>query len=118
MAAQSAAPVGRERCLRDQIDWYMRQADGKPVLWPNIGVRRGNLYVNHLFAAEAKVYNAALDDAARHWPNLHILDWAAVVHADAGRDAWIKNEVHVTKTGEAKRWQLIISGYHRLTDDQ
>jgi uncharacterized protein with LGFP repeats len=66
--------------FRGNVDWFVQQAAGRPVLWFNI--------VNPAFQTRVNTFNGILADAARRWPNLRILDWAGYVrdHPDAVMD--------------------------------
>lgn len=93
--------------FQDQIEWYMRQADGRPVLWMNLACRSRSV----LLSEQMKEYNAVLDAAAKRWPNLHIVDWQAAVH---GTPALLRDEVHLSDAGVQKRWELIKRAYAQL----
>jgi uncharacterized protein with LGFP repeats len=58
---------------RSNVDWFMEQAAGRPVLW-------FNLY-HPAYQANVAAFNAILADAAQRWPNLRILDWHGYVAA-------------------------------------
>lgn len=62
---------------RANVDWFMQQAAGRPVLWFNVH--------NPLYPAQVAVFNQILADAAQRWPDLHVLDWNGYVggHPDA-----------------------------------
>lgn len=93
--------------FQDQIEWYMQQADGRPVLWMNLACRTKSA----LLAEQMKEYNAVLDAAAKRWPNLHVLDWKAAVQANPGL---LRDEVHLSDAGVQKRWELIKRAYSQL----
>jgi uncharacterized protein with LGFP repeats len=59
---------------RDNVDWFMRQAAGRPVEWFNI--------YQPAFGPKTARFNDVLRDAAARWPNLRILDWHGQVIAN------------------------------------
>jgi hypothetical protein len=56
------------------VDWFMQQAAGRPVLWFNVA--------NAQYPAQVAEFNHILAAAAARWPDLHVLDWNGAV---AGR---------------------------------
>ena len=71
---------------RANVDWFLQQADGRPVLWFNI--------VNPHFQSRVDTFNGILADAAGRWPNLRILDWADYVR-DHHPEAVMDDGVHL-----------------------
>jgi hypothetical protein len=61
---------------RANVDWFLQQAAGRPVLWFNVH--------NPQYPAETAAFNQILADAAQRWPDLHILDWNGAVVAHPG----------------------------------
>lgn len=59
-----------------QVDWYMQQSRGRPVLWLTVN--------NPQFQAQADAFNAVLRDATQRWPSLHLLPYEEWAHANAG----------------------------------
>ncbi|MGY1811686.1 hypothetical protein [Blastococcus sp. SYSU D00820] len=67
--------------FRADVDWFLQQAQGRPVLWLN--------YYYPDFAARAAEFNAVLQGFTAGYPNLRIVDWngfatanRAVISAD------------------------------------
>lgn len=83
-----------------QVDWFLQQARGRPVLWVDVGTRTPE----PVFAASAVQYDAALVAAEARWPNLTVLRWSDRVRADG---ALLKDEAHVSDAGWAARWAMV-----------
>ena len=62
--------------FRGNVDWFLAQAGGRPVLWFTI--------VNPPFQPQVDAFNAVLAEAAGRWPNLKIMDWARWVQQNPG----------------------------------
>ena len=58
---------------RANVDWFLQQAAGRPVLWFTVH--------NPRYPAQEAVFNHVLADAAQRWPDLHLLDWNGYVTA-------------------------------------
>lgn len=71
--------------FRDNVDWFMEQSRGRPVMWFNI--------VNRPFQAQTDQFNAVLEDAADRWGNLKVIDWAQWVQHNPG--ALMNDGVHI-----------------------
>lgn len=71
--------------FRANVDWFLEQSRGRPVLWFNI--------VNPPFQAQADKFNAVLNDATDRYPNLKVLDWATWVRQNPG--ALMSDGVHI-----------------------
>ena len=70
---------------RGNVDWFLRQSEGRPVLW---------FTVHHpQYELQAATLNGILADAARQWPNLRLLDWGGYV-ADHP-EALARDGVHI-----------------------
>lgn len=59
---------------RDNVNWFMQQAGGRPVQWFDIYHPAGG--------EKTRLFNGVLRDAAARWPNLRILGWQRHVTAD------------------------------------
>lgn len=62
--------------FRGNVDWFLGQSRGRPVLWFNI--------VNPPFQAQVDAFNAVLYEATTRWPNLKVMDWARWVQLNPG----------------------------------
>ncbi|HEY7814748.1 MAG TPA: hypothetical protein VIC62_15995, partial [Nakamurella sp.] len=58
---------------RANVDWFMQQATGRPVLWFNVH--------NPKYPDRTAEFNQILAGAAQRWPDLHVLDWNRAVAA-------------------------------------
>jgi hypothetical protein len=70
---------------RANIDWFLMQAHGRPVLWFTIH--------NPVFPAAAQLFNDELRAAAERAPNLTLLDWDGWAQAHPG--ALLPDQVHL-----------------------
>ncbi|SOD93814.1 hypothetical protein [Blastococcus haudaquaticus] len=70
---------------RDNVDWFMTQARGRPVQWFTIH--------NPPFQANVDLFNAELRLATDRWPNLKLMDWER--YASAHPEVTISDRVHL-----------------------
>jgi hypothetical protein len=70
---------------RNNIDWFMRQANGRPVTWYTIH--------NPPFQQQAELFNWELFLATDRWPNLKLIEWHKWVAANPA--AMLPDGVHV-----------------------
>jgi hypothetical protein len=78
------------------------------VLWVNVfTTRTTGFYAN----GNMVLYNEALEEARGRWPNLSVLDWAAVA---ASGEAPFSDGIHHTAAGYAVRNEAITSALARL----
>ena len=86
-----------KRLTRDRyaanVEWFMQQAAGRPVLW-------FNLHDPH-YPATVATFNQVLADAGQRWPNLRILDWNGLV--SAAPEALAADGVHVASYQACRR---------------
>jgi hypothetical protein len=79
-----------------RIQEMMAAAHGEPVMWVNT---QTDLSSGPWSDANMQRWNAALRQAARHYPNLRIFNWAGMV-----RPAWhLSDGIHYTSAGYAIR---------------
>ncbi|MEZ0493173.1 GDSL-type esterase/lipase family protein [Kineococcus sp. TBRC 1896] len=98
-APSGHVPVGNGY-FDQKIDYFMDLAAGKPVYWYNVGFNGTDPSTNGFFRAR----NDRLDAATRRWPNLHVMDWSAIVKA---HPEFIQDEVHPDEAGRSARWALL-----------
>jgi hypothetical protein len=97
-----------------KIDWMMRQFGGKPVIWTNLPCA----IEPAARAVGCAIVNASLAAATRRWPNLTLINWAAIANAhpeymsplfggvlytSAGATAWASTVVAATDRTLAAR---------------
>jgi hypothetical protein len=70
---------------RDNIDWFMTQARGRPVQWFTLH--------NPFFQANVDLFNAELRLATDRWPNLKLMDWER--YARANPSVTLSDKVHL-----------------------
>ncbi len=79
-----------------RIQEMMSAAHGEPVMWVNT---QTDLSSGPWSEANMQLWNKALVQAAKHYPNLRIFDWAGMV-----RPAWhLSDGIHYTSAGYAIR---------------
>lgn len=86
--------------MDERIDRMMKIVGDRPTLWVNVKtqVSKGPYANEH-----AQKWNAALEKAAKKYPNMRIYDWASVV-----QDSWFsKDHIHFTSDGYKQRAALI-----------
>ena len=83
-----------------RIQRMMSVIGNQPVMWVNLkSLLTGGPYSEQ----DMQLWDQALADACRHYPNMHIFDWAAVV-----QDRWfIDDGIHFNTPGYAARARLI-----------
>ena len=93
----------------DNVNWFMQQAAGRPVLWFNL------YYPAH--QARVATFNAILAAAAAQWPNLRILDWNG--YATAHPDVLNSDRVHLASFDACRlgRFALIQATIPPVTGD-
>lgn len=86
------------------VEWFLTQAAGRPVLWFNIH-RPGSALVPQ--------FNAILTAEAARWPNLRILDWSGLT---AAHPELLVDGIHLASYGgcEASRFALIHAALPRV----
>jgi|GEM_PF-6661730 len=87
--------------FNQQIDWWMQQAQGKPVVWFDIGCRTND----SLFLYAAMHRDDVLRNAMGRWPNLRVVYWGGEISA---HPEYLKDEVHMTQAGLDARWRLAV----------
>jgi hypothetical protein len=70
---------------RDDIEWFMNQARGRPVQWFTVH--------NPAVQGNVDLFNAELRLATNRWPNLKLMDWERFARADPR--ALLSDGVHV-----------------------
>jgi len=86
--------------LAARIQEMMAAAHGEPVMWVNT---QTDLSSGPWSEANMQLWNAALVQAARHYPNLRIFNWAGMV-----QPAWhLSDGIHYTSAGYAIRAEAI-----------
>jgi hypothetical protein len=77
-----------------KIDWMMHLFGGKPVFWTNLpcAIEPPARKVG------CTVVNASLAAATRRWPNLRVINWAAV--ADSHRGYMAAGDIHYVTAGD------------------
>jgi lysophospholipase L1-like esterase len=89
-----------------RIQELMSVAHGAPVLWVNV---RTLDPAGPWAESNMQLWNDALTQACRQYPNLRVFDWAAVAH-----DGWfISDGIHYTSAGYAARARLIARALSR-----
>jgi hypothetical protein len=93
---------------RANVDWFLQQAAGRPVLWFNVH--------NPQYPAKVAAFNQILADAAQRWPDLHILDWSAEVTAHP--EALSADGIHLASYQACRdtRFALIQAGIPPVAD--
>jgi uncharacterized protein with LGFP repeats len=84
--------------FRDNVNWFLQQAAGRPVLWVNL--------YRPQFAENVATWNQILADAAGQHANLRIVDWNG--YATANPSALKADRVHVASTEACRQ------GHHAL----
>jgi hypothetical protein len=92
---------------RAKVDWMMHQFGGQPVIWTNLPCA----IEPPARAVGCAIVNASLAAATERWPNLTVIDWAAIANAhpeymsqrfggvlytSAGATAWASTVVAAT----------------------
>jgi hypothetical protein len=77
-----------------KIDWMMHLFRGKPVLWTNLPCA----IEPPARAVGCAIVNASLAAATRRWPNLRLVDWAAVANRHPGYMA--AGDIHYMTAGD------------------
>ncbi len=86
--------------LAARIQEMMAAAHGEPVMWVNT---QTDLSSGPWSEANMQLWNAALVQAAKHYPNLRIFNWAGMV-----QPAWhLSDGIHYTSAGYAIRAEAI-----------
>jgi peptidoglycan/LPS O-acetylase OafA/YrhL len=89
-----------------RIQQMMSAIGDEPVMWVDVkSLLAGGPYSEH----NMRLWNDALMQACRLYPNLHVFDWAALA-----RDSWfIDDGIHYNTPGYAQRSRLIAQGLSR-----
>ena len=85
-----------------KIDWMMRLFGGKPVFWTNLPCA----IEPPARAVGCAVVNASLAAATRRWPNLHMINWAAV--ANHHPEYMTPGDIHY-RTGGDLAWAAMVT---------
>ncbi len=88
-----------------KIDWFMKLIPaGKPVLWTNLpcAIEPPSRLTG------CQTVNFALAQAPKRWPNLTILNWAAVANTHKEYITDQGNDVHYNNAGYAAWNQLVV----------
>ncbi|HEY5171416.1 MAG TPA: hypothetical protein VIK54_06785 [Acidimicrobiia bacterium] len=88
----------------EKIDWLMALLASRPVWWTNLPAE---IEPPHLKTGCLAV-NSALRAAEKRWPNLTVLDWAAVANPHPEYVAG-QYGIHITWTGAMAWAQLVLS---------
>jgi hypothetical protein len=92
--------VGSNFGLTARIDEMMSAAHGQPVMWVNT---QTDLSSGPWSEANMQRWNHALLQAARHYPNMRIFNWSAMV-----KPSWhLSDGIHYTSAGYAIRARAI-----------
>jgi hypothetical protein len=94
-----------------RIQELMSVAHGAPVLWVNVKTLDP---AGPWAESNMQLWDDALTQACRHYPNLRVFDWAAVAH-----DGWFSSDgIHYTSAGYAARARLIARALARAFPGQ
>jgi len=92
--------VGSNVGRLERIRLMMSIIGDQPVMWVNV---KSLLTSGPYAEQDMALWNAALLDACREYPNMRVFDWASVV-----KDAWYINDgIHYNTPGYAARSRLI-----------
>jgi hypothetical protein len=83
-----------------RVEQMMKLIGGRPVLWVAV---KSLLSSGPYAEADMRLWNQALAQVARHYPNMRVYDWPAV----AQRKWFISDGIHYTSAGYAARGRLI-----------
>jgi peptidoglycan/LPS O-acetylase OafA/YrhL len=96
------SPVGRMQ----RIERMMSVIGNQPVLWINV---KSLVESGPYSEQDMQLWNQALTQAERRYPNMRVYNWAAVV-----QDSWfISDGIHYTSHGYAERARLIAGALAR-----
>jgi peptidoglycan/LPS O-acetylase OafA/YrhL len=92
--------VGSYVSRYDRIKRMMSVIGSQPVLWVNV---KTLVPYGPYAEYQMRLWNDALIDESRHYPNMRVYDWASAV-----RDSWFINDgIHYTSTGYRYRARMI-----------
>jgi peptidoglycan/LPS O-acetylase OafA/YrhL len=95
--------VGSNVGLAERIRRMMSVIGPEPALWVNV---RSLLATGPYAESNMQAWNRALLHACRRYPNMRVLNWAAL----AQRDWFISDGIHYTSAGYAARSAIIAGG--------
>jgi hypothetical protein len=93
-----------QRVYRENIDWLMRLIGPAPVVWTNVPCKLEPPSL--VDPGLCRSMNAALRAAPARWPNLAVLDWAAI--AEPRRDFMQIGTNHYSETGQIE-WARFVA---------
>jgi len=94
--------VGSNVGLATRIQRMMSVIKGQPALWVNV---RSELHAGPYAERNMQAWDAALLQACRRYPNMRVLNWAALA-----KPAWfIPDGIHYTSAGYVQRSAIIAS---------
>jgi peptidoglycan/LPS O-acetylase OafA/YrhL len=103
--------VGSNVGLSARIHRMMSVTRGQPALWINV---RSLLHAGPYAERNMLAWNAALLQACRRYPNMRVLNWAALV-----KPSWfIPDGIHYTSAGYARRSALIATALAKAFPQQ
>jgi hypothetical protein len=85
-----------------KVDWMMHLFGGKPVFWTNLPCA----IEPRARAVGCAIVNASLAAATRRWPNLKLVNWAAV--ANAHRGYMTPGDIHYVTAGDLA-WATMVA---------
>lgn len=106
--------LGTNNALRQQpLEWFgwdidniMREANGRKVVWFDIGMRvQPGALGNWDQWRSADQHNGLLWSKTAQWPNLHVLPWGGTIGNDPGLVQ--QDGIHTTDRGTLKRWEMV-----------
>jgi hypothetical protein len=83
---------------RANVEWFLSQAAGRPVVWFNI--------YRPQFARQVAVLNSILADEAQQHSNLHIIDWAGYVVAHP--EMSLSDHIHLDSYADCRTSRLAL----------